>query len=142
MSTFQFPQPRPRQQWVYYEGYEHLVGTEKVVLPPKTVPVMKRVTVKYKELRHLMETPCAFCLEVMTKKKCVTTDCGHSYCKKCYHAYKKKSSCPLCRQTVHTLQYYSTKKSWVRCPCPRRSGYCKCFRRGRQPVESTTVTTH
>jgi hypothetical protein len=114
MSTFQLPLPRPRQAWVYYDGYEYLVGEEaqadaQAKAHPDPDPVMTRVTVKNKQLRHFMESPCAFCLEVMTKKKCVTTNCGHSYCKKCYQAYQRKSSCPTCRQLVDTLYHYSTK---------------------------------
>jgi hypothetical protein len=59
-----------------------------------------------KDIEESMEQDCPLCLEELKRAECVTTSCKHNFCVNCYEKYKKKSSCPCCRQNVLTLTRY------------------------------------
>jgi hypothetical protein len=58
------------------------------------------------DLEESMKQDCPLCLVELKRAECVTTSCKHNFCVECYEQYKKKSSCPCCRQTVNSLTRY------------------------------------
>ena len=44
---------------------------------------------------------CAICLETLTKTKCCTTECGHTFHSRCiFKNFKNSFDCPLCRREL------------------------------------------
>jgi hypothetical protein len=66
----------------------------------------KEEKMSQKDLEESMKQDCPLCLEELKRAECVTTSCKHNFCVGCYEKYKKKSSCPCCRQNVFTLTRY------------------------------------
>jgi hypothetical protein len=84
-------QPRPKKQ------------------KPTTVFVISdRIT-----LRKIMSDACGICLDNNTRRKTITTSCGHNYCKCCFSGWSKHKltsqtivSCPECRGDVLEITEY------------------------------------
>ena len=51
-------------------------------------------------------TECPVCMESIGKINNCVSKCGHSFCLECLlKSYKKKNSCPLCREPLEENEY-------------------------------------
>lgn len=58
---------------------------------------------------RLLENVCVFCLQDLSKNRCIELDCGHIYHKDCFECYiktnrkyERSTHCPYCDVNVQT----------------------------------------